>query len=862
MAGAVVGMVVSSFVAEVVAAEVVIAGLALDSVFLIEGATMIGAGVGALAGGVASSTVNGALAGDPATVNPQPSAVSSARAQGMLINAASNIEPVPVLYGSRRMGGGFALEEVSGGNNEYFHLVVSICEGEIDGFDQVYLDDVPYTDARFAGLVSLETYVGTDTQAASAALVAALPGVWSATDTGSGTAYLYLRLTYSQDAYHGRPVITADVRGRKLYDPRTGLTVWSDNPALAIRDYLTNARYGWGVAGSAIDDAAIIVAANHCDDLVAVPGGTQKRYTIDGAVDVNATLLDNLKLLLTSCRGMLRFGAGQYKLIIDKAETPSAVIAFTEDNITGEWAISKPGRRATFNRVTASFFNRGAQWQPDFAPWDSTAYRTQDGELLLEYKINLPFTSNMYRAMQLAGLHGKQSRFGITARFSAFQEGLRCEVGDVVPITHSTPGWVDKPFRVMQIDIKSDDEVDVVVREYDASAYALDTLAVVTGGPATNLPDPLSVAALGVPIVVESKYETTGSAGVKARATMSWAAAADAFVVDYLPEYRVAGGTWIVRPSTRAITHDIDDIAPGTYEFRVRARNALGAHSAYSGTRTKEIVGLTDAPADVSGFSVVAFAGAATGRWTLTPDLDVKIGGRIFVRWTPLTVGAAWENGIDVRDFNGDATSGPLPMLTGTYFAKARDSTGHWSAAAASFVLTAGNLTALPDSLTLTEHTAFAGTKTGVVAVDSVLKLEGGSLIDSLTDLIDDWGYIDNIGGVVPAGTYDFSTAMDFGSVVTRRITPTIQALAYDTGDRVDSRGPVDDWDSVDGDVINDVTAQLQAATSADGVSYGSWFPLLSGDVTCRAVKFRLALASAAPTHNIQISHLYVTANW
>jgi hypothetical protein len=42
-------------------------------------------------------------------------------------------------------------------------------------------------------------------------------------------------------------VITADIDGRTLYDPRTGLTAFSRNPALAIRDYLTNTRYGRGV---------------------------------------------------------------------------------------------------------------------------------------------------------------------------------------------------------------------------------------------------------------------------------------------------------------------------------------------------------------------------------------------------------------------------------------------------------------------------------------------------------------------------------------------------------------------------------------------------------------------------------------
>jgi len=526
------------------------------------------------------------------------------------------------------------------------------------------------------------------------------------------------------------------------------------------------------------------------------------------------------------------------------------------------------------NGVKGLYVSEANLWQAtDFPPVTNATYLAEDNAERSWRELDLPYTKSAATAQRIAKIELEKMRQQISVDWPGKFTCYRLQPGDTVKLTFSLLGWSEKVFEVGQAGLVFEGGgedggmrlgCDLMLRETASSVFDWNSgeETQVDPAPDTNLPDPWTVAAPGVPSVTESKYETTGSTGVRARATMAWLAPAVTSVVDYLPEYRLAAGAWIMLRPTLDVTVDIDDLAPGSYEFRVRARNAVDVRSPYSGTRVKEILGLTDAPANVSGFSVVAFAGAATGRWTLTTDLDVKIGGRIFVRWTPLTVGAIWENGIDVRDFNGDATSGALPMLTGTYFAKFRDSTGHWSASAASFVLTAGNLVALPDSLTVTEHTGFSGVKSGVAAVDGVLKLEGATLIDSMTDLIDDWGYIDNAGGVITAGTYEFSTGMDFGGVVTRRITPTIQALAYDTGDLIDLRGPIDDWDSVDGDVINDATAQLQAATSADGASYGSWFPLLAGDVTCRAIKYRLALASAAPTHNIQISQLSVTANW
>ena len=168
----------------------------------------------------------------------------------------------------------------------------------------------------------------------------------------------------------------------------------------------------------------------------------------------------------------------------------------------------------------------------------------------------------------------------------------------------------------------------------------------------------------------------------------------------------------------------------------------------------------------------------------------------------------------------------------------------------------------LPNSLNITDSTSFPGVKSGVASVGGVLKLDCIGLIDAQLGLCDIWGYIDSLGGITSSGTYSFSSGMDFGSVVSRRITPAIQALAFDTGDMVDSRGNVDTWSSVDGDKINDATAVLMAAISNDAVSYGSYFPLKAGDVTCRAIKYQLQLATAQPTHNISISQLSVTANW
>lgn len=857
------GSVIAEAIGGAVATSLFSAGVSAGTSLLVSSIVVGGAGLAA--GAIAGSLVNAAISGSPDAPGGSSfaaSSVSNARAQGMLINTSSNVEAVPVIYGTRKVGGSRVLLEVSGASNEYLHFVIALCEGEIDAVSQIYLNDLPITDTRYAGLTYTETYLGTDTQAASAALIASLPAKWTAQHTGSGVAYVYIRLQYSPNVFSGLPVFTFDVRGKKIYDPRTGLTVYSNNPALCIRDYLVNTRYGRGIAAAKVDDAAIIVAANHCDELVAIPGGTQARYTCDGVIDTNDTCFDNLKTLVSTCRGMPIYSAGVYRLVIDKTETPG--FAFTEDNITGDWSIVQPGRRAKFNRVTASIFNPAANWQPDYGISDSTAYRALDGGLLLEAKLSLPFTANLYRAQQLAGLFMKQSRFGIVARFNALQEGLRAEVGDVITITHNTPGWAAKAFRVMQMELTNDDQVEVTCSEYDASVYNLDTLTAITGAPASNLPDVFSTAAPGAPSVTESLYQTTGSAGVRTLASVVWSAG-DAFVVSYLPEYKLASDSaWTSLPATRPAKIVVEDLAPGTYHFRVRAENAIGSRSAYSPTTSKEIFGLTARPSAITALSVIAIGGRAYAAWDLSPDLDVRIGGRIIVRHTPLTTGAAWENGIVLDEFNGDAVNATLPLLTGTYMAKAKDSSDNYSATMTAFVATESQVTGFTTTHTSTQAPAFAGVKSGTVLDGSNLKLDGVTLIDSMATLIDAWGFIDNLGGVASAGSYTFDAAMNFGAVATRRLNATIQALAIDTGDFVDDRGLIDVWDVVDGGIINDCDATLYHRTTQTNPSgspvWAAWTPFMTADVTCWGVQYRLDMASGSPTHNLLISTLTVIA--
>lgn len=829
----------------------------------------------------ASSFVLGGLFARNAGGRPSASDQLSKTAQGALINSVSNVDPIPVLYGSRRVGGTRVLTEVTGASNEYLHLLIVWGEGPIAAVNTVYLDGVSAADSRFSGLVYREDYLGSDSQAASAYLIAEIANAakWNASCTLSGIAYTYLRVKWDRTAFPGGlPNVTADISGRTLYDQRDGSTAFSHNPWLVIRDYLTNSRYGRGIDSSMIDDTTFSTEANYADVAVSIPGGgTQARFTCDGVVNVDDKPMDNLRSLLSSCRGFLVFSGGKYRARTERLESPVS-FELTEDNTVGAWSFSTADKRSKFNRVKARFFNPNANWQPDITFQESAAYRLQDANLTLETQLELPFTTDLYRAQQLAQTALKRSRFGIQAQLTATIAATQLEVGNVVRVTNTTPGWVQEAFRVTELELQANDEVRVSLIEYDDTAYDLDALTAVSSKPTTNLPDPSSVAPPGAPAVVESQYVTANPAGVKTKATVTWGASPSIYVqsggsyqVEVLPP---GAATWLPVATTIGTMTKVDvmDLEPGVWGFRIKALNSLGVASTYA-TTTQEIFGLNIAPSDIAGFTVQSYTGVAKFTWTkvgtaTASDLAVNLQGRVIVRWAPARSGAIWADGVRVNPdgYPGDTSIGFGDLQTGTYMAKAWNGLTY-SANAASFVATEALLTGLTTLASITESPAFAGNKTNTVVVGSALQLESGTLVDSILTNVDAWDYIDSLGGLAAAGNYAFSQKLDLGSATPARLYANIASNAFDTGDFVDSwTDLIDDHGDIDGTPVEDAEVTLFVRTTNDNpasnvASWSAFHPMgMTADYANRGFDFELRFTSGQVTHNRAVTGLTVTA--
>jgi len=211
---------------------------------------------------------------------------------GALVNKQSNIDPIPVIYGRRKVGGTRVFLSTGGNKNEYLYMVIVLSEGPVDAVEEIYIndelwlkDEAVVSGTKYSGLITHGIALGGDSQVYISMLSGA-DVTWGADHTLSGVAYVALRFKYDQDKFGGIPDVKCVVRGKKVYDPRKDDTSsaydsslgvsthranlvstweWSSNPALCLRDYLTNARYGKGLNNALIDVDSFADAADFLD---------------------------------------------------------------------------------------------------------------------------------------------------------------------------------------------------------------------------------------------------------------------------------------------------------------------------------------------------------------------------------------------------------------------------------------------------------------------------------------------------------------------------------------------------------------------------------------------------------------------
>jgi hypothetical protein len=175
--------------------------------------------------------------------------------------------------------------------------------------------------------VRIRSRLGAPGQVAYPELVAESAGKWTAAHVGAGITDLYVRIEYDTEIFGqiGLPNISVVMRGKKVRDPRSGVTAWSDNAALIAADRLRDARYGLGAAADEVPDSEVIAAANACDEAVVLDalGATQPRYTYNGSFTADAAPLESIRAIAGAMAGSVVWTQGRWLVRPGVYRTPT-----------------------------------------------------------------------------------------------------------------------------------------------------------------------------------------------------------------------------------------------------------------------------------------------------------------------------------------------------------------------------------------------------------------------------------------------------------------------------------------------------------------------------------------------------------
>ena len=418
----------------------------------------------------------------------------------------------------------------------------------------------------------------------------------------------------------------------------------------------------------------------------------------------------------------------------------------------------------------------------------------------------------------------------------------------------STPS-VNAPFLLTSTSLQTQLFRVLSVEEQDDSRYAISALTYVEGKYnfiENNTPlIARNVSILNQPANPPSNLTITEKTIVinniaRSKLIVDWQPVEG--VTQYLVNYKYQNNNFI---SQVVFSSDFEllDTPIGDYTFQVFSFNAALNISANSTTQTFTAIGKTAPPENVTNLTIEPVnENFIRLRFSQATAIDVLHGGRVYIRHSRLTGGAAtFQAAQDIIEaVAGNATEAICPALAGTYLVKFQDDGGRFSTQEATVGLTTVQII---DKITVkedredTDSPKFNGTLSNVVFDNSLGGLK-------LTNPVNN-----------ASGTYDFADTLDLGGVFSLSITRHFQGVGFYTGDQFDNRTElIDTWTDFDGSIANDANAKLTVRTTQTDPSsspvYSEFNDIANGTFKGRGFQFRAVLETSDTAQNINLQQL------
>ena len=233
---------------------------------------------------------------------------------------------------------------------------------------------------------------------------------------------------------------------------------------------------------------------------------TQPRFECHAAIDTDETVLENTKDLIANMRGIFTYTNGTYSLDVEGTE--SSVVSLDEDDILESGLeLALENKEQKYNKVEVEFYNSSKKYEADTVV--VTDGLSDDGNEVLEHRAQFPFVTNQRVAYNHAEAILNRSRNNRSVSFVATPKVLKARVGEVITITSSDLNLSAEPYRITQMNIMPDLNIQVSAVEYQASIYGWQDPPAEDIGSNPTPPDPFRVVK-PTSLAYTAKNTTTG----------------------------------------------------------------------------------------------------------------------------------------------------------------------------------------------------------------------------------------------------------------------------------------------------------------------------------------------------------------
>jgi len=452
---------------------------------------------------------------------------------------------LPIVYGSAYVGGTITDLSISSDNQQLYY-VISLCEitSTNDGQtpDTISFGDIYYGgkkvvfqgnghtvaslldestgayDTSVNGRIEIFLYSNgsntptNSTQSAISVMQSSgLIYTWDETKLMSNCAFAIIHLSYSQ---------TANVRG--ILQTKFQVTNSRTNTGACFYDYLVNTRYGCAILPEQIDTASLDALTTYSNELFSYTNSdgdpaTQPRFKFNGTLDTKITVMKNLQDMSSCCDCLIKYTeiTGLWGVIVQSPDY-TVVMNINDSNMISAIQITPLDIAASYNVVECKFPDNSNQ-----DAFNSTTFdlATIDPALLYpnepvnKVSLSLPLTNNDVTAQYLATRLLKSGREDLQVQVSVNFIGIQLDAGDVVTVTNSNYGWVDKLFRINKVVQQFNDDgainVQLNMSEFNPTVYDDTDVTQFQPAPNTGIGSPTAFGSLTAPYIVSSQPTAT-----------------------------------------------------------------------------------------------------------------------------------------------------------------------------------------------------------------------------------------------------------------------------------------------------------------------------------------------------------------